>query len=199
MSGIRRATFVLSLSCLAFAATADDRTRIVNEGGIRDQWTLADGVTLAVPGYPAEFEERGDNVCMAIGYAIDPKTGDTSEFTVLKQWSSGGKDPAEGYWAAYAQAGAGALAQWKFKPLPEVASPKRTVTVATMTFNGKKQMDPVALRAKCAISDLAATLQKANNDNLKDRNRIRRDLEQSLRNQNATKAMNQNPGLSSGK
>ena len=61
-----------SLCAVAAVAHAEDRVRIVNEGGIRDQWMLADGVKLAAPGYPAAFAERGDNVCVAIGYAIRP-------------------------------------------------------------------------------------------------------------------------------
>ena len=196
MSRIRHATLVLSLCCIATAAVAADRNRIVNEGGIRDEWMLADGVTLAVPGYPAEFKDRADNVCVAIGYAIDPRTGNTGDFTVLKQWSSAGAEPVDGYFSAYATSAAGALSQWKFKPRPEVSKPQRTVTVATMTFTGKDRMDPAVLRSNCAIADLATAIQSANNDNLKNKNRLRRDMEQSLRNANAAQSMISNPGQS---
>jgi hypothetical protein len=192
MSRIRRTTLVLSLCCIASAAAAD-RNRIVNEGGIRDQWMLADGVALAVPGYPAEFKERADNVCVAIGYSIDPRTGNTGDFILLKQWSSAGAEPEKGYFDAYAASAAGALAQWKFKPRPEVSKPQRTITVATMTFTGKEKMDPAMLRANCAVSDLATAIQSANNDNLKNRNRLRRDMEQTLRNANAAQSLINNP------
>jgi hypothetical protein len=191
----RRTALVLSLCCIAAGAVAADRTRIVNEGGIRDQWMLADGVTLAAPGYPAEFKERGDNVCVAIGYAIDPK-GNTSDFTLLKQWSSAGSnEPEKGYFSSYAAAGVGALSQWKFKPRPEVETPQRTVTVATLTFTGKQKMDPAALRANCHISDLAGAIQQAANENVNN-GRLRRDMERNARNYNASGSMVQNPGVS---
>lgn len=153
------------LSLVAGPVLAAEKVSIVNEGGIRDQWMLADGVQLAAPGYPAAFAERGDSVCVAIGYAIKPD-GTTSDFALLKNWnsSSGEKEPAPGYWDAFTQAGAGALAQWKFKPRPEVAEPKATYTVATMHFMGKTPEDAAALRAHCAISDLAALIEKNNRD-----------------------------------
>ena len=196
MSRFRRTILLLSLCCVATAAVAAERNRIVNEGGIRDEWMLADGVTLAVPGYPAEFKERADNVCVAIGYSIDPRTGNTGDFTLLKQWSSAGGEPPKGYFDAYAASAAGALSQWKFKPRPEVSKPQRTITVATMTFTGRDRMDPAMLRANCAINDLAAAIQSANNDNLKNKNRLRRDMEQTLRNANAAQSMINNPGQS---
>jgi len=189
----RRTALVLSLCCIAAGALAANRSRVVNEGGIRDQWMLADGVTLAVPGYPAEFKERGDNVCVAIGYSIDPK-GNTGDFTLLKQWSSAGpNEPEKGYYSTYAAAGVGALSQWKFKPRPEVEAPQRTVTVATLTFTGKEKMDPAVLRANCKISDLAGELQRAANENVKN-GRLRRDIENSGRNYNASGSMVNNPG-----
>ena len=73
-----------SLCALAAVAQAEDRVRIVNEGGIRDQWMLADGIKLAAPGYPAAFAERGDNVCVALGYAIKPD-GTTSDFAAAQE------------------------------------------------------------------------------------------------------------------
>lgn len=145
----------------ATAGMAKDRVRVVNEGGIRDAWMLADGVKLAAPGYPAAFVERGDNVCMAIGYSIEPD-GSTSNFALLKSWNSsaGEIEPVSGFWDGFTQAGAHALSQWKFKPRPEVTSPQPTYTVATMHFMGKEAMDPIALRGHCAIEDLSAFLQE---------------------------------------
>ncbi len=140
---------------------AENRLRISNEGDIRERWMLADGVKLAAPGYPAKFAERGDNVCVAVGYAIQPD-GTTSDFSLLKSWSSstGEEEPSEGFWDAFAQASAGALSQWKFKPRPEVTAPDTTYTVATMQFMGKQATDGAALRAHCSIPDLAALIQK---------------------------------------
>ena len=183
-----------SLCALAAAAQAADRVRIVNEGGIRDQWMLADGIKLAAPGYPSAFAERGDNVCVAIGYAIKPD-GTTSDFTLLKNWSSstGDKEPVTGFWDAFAQAGAGALAQWKFKPRPEVATPHPTYTVATMHFMGREATDAGVLRSHCSISDLAA-LVKHDRSIWEDpeNSRSRRDLERARRAVSGTGSMVEN-------
>lgn len=185
-----------SLCALAAVAQAEDRARIVNEGGIRDQWMLADGVKLAAPGYPSAFAERGDNVCVAMGYAIKPD-GTTSDFTLLKNWTSstGDKEPVEGFWDAFAQAGAGALAQWKFKPRPEVAKPEPTYTVATMHFMGKEATDAGMLRSHCSISDLAALVEKHRQfgDEDPENSRARRDLERARRGVSGTGSMVENP------
>lgn len=157
---ILRPLFALSLSMLACAAIAEQRPRVADEGAIRDEWMLAEGVQLAAPGYPAKYKDRGDSVCVAIGYSIDPKTGQTGELTLLKKWTSAGKsEPEKGYFDAYIASASAALSQWKFQPRPEVTAPRRTVTVATMTFNGKDGTPPAALRANCAIKNLAAFLQ----------------------------------------
>lgn len=188
----------LSLSALAAVAQAGDRPRIVNEGGIRDQWTLADGVKLAAPGYPAAFAERGDNVCVALGYAIQPD-GTTSDFTLLKQWgsSTGEEEPQAGFWDAFAQAGAGALSQWRFKPRPEVDSPKPTFTVATLHFMGKQAGDVNELRSHCRVDDLAALLKRKNEESPVN-SRLRRDVERSARTNGGTTSMVENPANAAG-
>lgn len=154
----------IAAACLAVFAidgVAADRVRMVNEGGIRDEWMLADGVKLVAPGYPAAFAERGDNVCVAMGYAIKPD-GTTSDFVMLKAWTSSTQEeePVAGFWDAFSQVSAGALSQWKFKPRPEVSKPQPTFTVATMNFIGKEATDPAGLRSRCAISDLAAFVEQ---------------------------------------
>ncbi len=150
----------------AAAGLAADKIRVVNEGGIRDEWMLADGVKLVAPGYPSQYTERGDSVCVAMGYSIKPD-GTTSDFSVVKAWNSAAQDkePVPGYWDAFSQASAQALSQWKFKPRPEIAEPKPTYTVATMTFMGKDGSDPTGLRSKCGIADLADLVQQQKSSN----------------------------------
>lgn len=144
-------------------ATAAERYKIANEGTIGKDWALADGVKLSVPGYPAALAERGDNVCVALGYAINPD-GTTSDFSVLKSWSSGvgtgDKEPANGYWDAFVQASANAVSQWRFKSREPGTTPRATYTVTTVSFNGKQAMDPASLRNQCAIGDLASIMQE---------------------------------------
>ncbi|UHQ20890.1 hypothetical protein LVB87_07075 [Lysobacter sp. KIS68-7] len=190
----RSALVALSLCCLALGAHAADRSRVVNEGGIRDQWMLADGVKLAAPGFTPEMKDAGNSVCVAIGYSISPE-GKTGDFTVLRTWTSQqGKIP-EGYYDQYTASAAGALSQWAFKPRPEVEKAQRTVTVATMTFVGKDAMDRSALASNCKIADLAAALQEAGHKNV-DRDQLRRELERSNRASTANNSMISNPAQS---
>lgn len=192
---MRRAMFAKSLllSALAVAGTAAaaDKVRIANEGAIRDQWMLADGIKLAAPGYPAEFVDRGDNVCLALGYAIG-KDGATSDFSIVKSWTSSQAPVPAGYWETFAQAGASALSQWRFKPRPEVDQPQTTYTVATLQFMGKQAMDGAALRANCKVEDLAAEIA---NPKAVGRNneRIRQELERYIRATQSTQRMNPVP------
>ena len=150
------------LLAISGVAVAGDQYKLANEGTIGADWALADGIKLAVPGYPAALAERGDNVCLALGYAIN-RDGTTSDFSVLKSWSSAaadGKEPANGYWDTFAQAGAHAVTQWKFKPRAPEAEPRATYTVTTISFSGKPAMDAASLRSQCAISDLTAFMQE---------------------------------------
>lgn len=152
-------------SVVAFAQTAG-RAVVVEEGGIRDAWMLADGAKLATPSYPAAFAKGpARDVCLGLGYEIAPD-GSTGKFRVLKQWNSetAEDEPVEGFWAEFAQTGADALAQWKFKPRPEVTEAKPTFTVATLTWQTQKDTDPAALRAQCRIEDLIAHLKQIDQD-----------------------------------
>ena len=162
----RTFALVSMLCCGVTVAHAADEARVVNEGGIRDAWMLADGAKLATPSYPAAFAHGpARDVCLALGYEIAPD-GSTGKFRVLKQWNSDTEEnePVDGFWAEFAQTGADALAQWKFKPRPEVTAPQPTFTVATLTWQTRKETDPAALRAHCKIDDLVAHLKKVDQD-----------------------------------
>ena len=139
--------------------TATDAA-IANEGAIGDRWMLAEGATLATPAYPPQMAARGDDVCLALGYQINPD-GSTSDFAVLKQWNSTGGDeqPAPGYWQAFAEAGADALSQWRFQPRPGKASLQPTYTVATLAFTGANG-EGGNIRSHCQVDDLAGLLQE---------------------------------------
>ena len=182
---MRIATLVTGvvMAAVALPGMAGEKVRIVNEGGIKDQWMLAEGVKLAAPGYPAALIERGHNVCIALGYAIKPD-GTTSDFSIVKSWSSAGQEQPDEYWDAFAQASAGAVSQWAFAPRPEVAEPQPTYTVATMQFMSRHAMDGAELRSHCRVDDLAAELQRNARNNPMN-SQIRRDLEQADRNRSA--------------
>ena len=171
---------ILALSALLLPpCLAEKPIRIADEGTIRDQWQLADGAQIAAPGYPSEFVSRANSVCVALGYLINPD-GNTSDFTLLKQWNgeSAEEEPVPGYWDAFGKASAAAVGQWRFKPRPEVASPTPTYTVATLVFNGKHG-NPQETRDHCKIPDLRGLILKTQADSA--RNGINRALMERLR------------------
>lgn len=184
MSRLLNTMVFASLFLAALGVHAEEKVRIANEGGIRDAWMLAPGASLAAPGYPASFVERGDNVCVAMGYRIKPD-GSTSDFSLLRAWSSssGENEPVEGYWDAFSTASAMALQQWRFASRPEVKTPRAVDTVATMTFMGKQAEDPAGLRARCKIDDLDAFLEQVRVDMSKRGDMNRRQLERSYQQQ----------------
>ncbi|NUS59772.1 MAG: hypothetical protein HOQ01_02375 [Lysobacter sp.] len=149
------ALLALCIAGPALAAEAEPKVDIANEGGIRDKWMLADGAKLAAPAYPEGFANAQRDVCLALGYQINPD-GTTSGYRVLKQWNSetAGDEPVDGFWNSFANAGADALRQWKFQKRPEVASAAPVFTVATLTWQTRKDTNPATLRAQCKIGDL---------------------------------------------
>jgi hypothetical protein len=170
---------VLALAASAStAALAQEKQRIANEGTIGDKWMLAENVPLATAAYPPSLAARGGNACIALGYLIG-KDGTTSDFAVLKQWSSESdeKEPIEGYWQAFAQAGADAVSQWRFKARPGVGVVIPTYTVATLGFQGKQDTDPAALRGHCQIKDLADQLERVKSKRFERGDSIKQDME----------------------
>jgi hypothetical protein len=169
--------------------------RIANEGTIGDKWMLDDGVKLATPEYPAAFADEGADVCVAIGYRIRPD-GTTGDMAVLKQWNSekGEAEPQAGFWQAFAESGASALGQWRFKPRPEVGSPRPTYTVATMSFKGSKGSSDPNFSSHCRITDLAAVVQQRKSDAYSRRSREKHDLERANQTGLSRGAMNEQPG-----
>ena len=156
-----RALFALLMALSCAPAVAADMIRVVNEGGIRDEWTLPAGYKLALPAYPAEHAGQQADACVAIGYLINPD-GSTSDFALLKSWTSANvpNRSSQEYWSAFAQASAQALSQWRFQPRPEVQAARPVYTVATLLFAAQTPQ----LRGHCAIPDLAARLRELRRD-----------------------------------
>ena len=149
-------------SCMA-AAGAAEAVKVVPEGGLAKDWVVQPGNELAAPGYPGTFADRGDDVCVAIGYRVQPD-GTTSDYVMLGGWNSSRRyqQPATGYWDAYSQAGAAALSQWRFAPKPgdDMDSNAAVDTVAVMTFRGESSTRTTSdVRAKCAVPSLVARMQ----------------------------------------
>ena len=149
-------------SCMA-AAGAAEPVKVVPEGGLAKDWIVQPGNELAAPGYPGTFADRGDDVCVAIGYRVQAD-GTTSDYVMLGGWNSSRRyqQPATGYWDAYSQAGAAALSQWRFAPKPGdgMESNAAVDTVAVMTFRGESSTRTTSdVRAKCAVPSLVARMQ----------------------------------------
>lgn len=140
----------------AFAA---EPIRVANEGAIKSAWTLPTGAKLAAPAYPAQFADSAPDVCVSIGYLINAD-GSTSDFALLKAWNSeaGEREPVPGFWAAFAQASAAALQQWRFQPVPELDRPIPLYTVATMSFGSQGALAAPESRRRCSIPNLARHL-----------------------------------------
>lgn len=159
----RTGMWVVGLGCLLAAAqaSAGERIKVKDEGGIRDAWNLAPGTQLVVPPYPPEHAANKADVCVAVGYLIG-KDGTTSEFSMLKSWAS--TKPAgdgDAYWGTFARYASAALSQWRFAPKPEVADPKPVYTVATFVFSDRPTAE---LRGNCAIPSLQMHLLELRND-----------------------------------
>lgn len=149
----------LALVLAGTSAWTVEPVRVANEGGIKNAWTLPAGAKLPTPAYPPQFADRALEVCVGIGYLLNAD-GSTSHYALLKSWNSesGEREPASGFWAAFAQASAAALQQWRFQPRPEVKRPVPVYTVATMLFGKQGATITPELRQRCAIPNLARHL-----------------------------------------
>lgn len=155
------AALAAALSGLPLAAMAGDGpVRVVREGGLASEWIVRPGTVLAAPGSPAQFASRGEDVCVAVGYRVQPD-GTTSDPVVLRSWNSRtrGEEPETGYWNAYSRAAAGALAEWRFAPRDGVDR-EAVDTVAIMTFRGHGASTP-DLAKRCTVPNLVAAMQYA--------------------------------------
>lgn len=181
----------LALSAFASPAFAQSAAeRVADEGTIGDKWMLADSTApLAQAAYPAHLAARGDSVCVAVGYLIG-KDGATSDFKLLKGWNSakGEIEPDAGYWQAFADSGAEAIAQWKFKARPGVADPVPTRTVATIGFQGTDGTQPAAVRGHCKIAGLAGYMAKMESDRTRDDDINKHALDKAMQSQRRAEA-----------
>lgn len=154
------------LACLLLAlpapGLAQERIKVVNEGGIRDAWTLAPGTQLAAPPYPASLAADPAEACVGIGYLLNPD-GTTSDFALVRAWSADAPSGAEkeAYWRQFAEVSAAALSTWRFQPRPEAGKPEPVYTVATFLFATK---DAQALRKRCSVANLANRIQELRED-----------------------------------
>lgn len=154
---------LLALCVVALGAVAAEPVRIVPEGGLASDWQMQAGSSLAAPGYPQALVDRGDDVCVALGYRVQPD-GSTSDFVMLGGWNSsrrGGREPVANYWNSFARAGVAAVSQWQFAPRADASRADAAVdTVAVLSFRGDGSgRTAEEVRSHCATPDLVARMQ----------------------------------------
>lgn len=181
-TALAAATLASAAAIAGDSPVRTDYERIANEGTIGDKWMLVPGTTLPASVYPAHLAATGGTACIALGYLIG-RDGKPSEFAVLKQWSSlGDTEPVDGYWSAFAQAGADAVSQWRFQPRPG-ATPVPTYTVATLGFASGKGEDGSVAGQHCRIPQLRDHLAQMQAEYQRSNNIIRQHLEHERRRQ----------------
>ncbi|MEO5963781.1 MAG: hypothetical protein ABIP87_10170 [Thermomonas sp.] len=152
---------ILLIALSSHPAQAQEKVRIANEGDIRNAWMLPPGSKLPVPGYPAGYSDDQAEVCVAVGYLINPD-GHTSDFALLKSWSA--QEPSQGgdrYWGEFARGASAALSQWRFIPKPEVGVPRPVYTVATFVFASPNLLES---SKRCAIPNLSQRIVELRQD-----------------------------------
>lgn len=148
-----RTLILAAMIAAALPALAADKILIADEGKL-DQWTLVPGTQL-MPPYPEEYASKPEEVCLVVGYLVNAD-GTTSDFSLLKSWTSGSNARTRNkFWADFADMASRALAQWHYAPKAG-ASAAPVYTAATFVFGTPQAA--AATRENCAISDLTKRL-----------------------------------------
>jgi hypothetical protein len=144
-----RALFMVALAAVALPAVASDKIRIVDEGKLGTQWSLVPGTQL-MPPYPDAYAQDPEEVCMVVGYMIG-QDGHTSDFSLLKSWTSGSNSRARSkFWAEFGDLAARAIAQWRYAPASGAGVPVYTAT--TFVFGSPGSVADT--RSHCEVADL---------------------------------------------
>lgn len=144
-----RTLLLAALVAIALPAVAADKIRIVDEGKIGTEWTLVPGTRL-MPPYPEAYAKDPEEVCMVVGYMIGAD-GHTSDFSLLKSWTSGSNSRARNqFWAEFGDLASRAIAQWRYAPASPAAAPVYTAT--TFVFGSPQNVADT--KAHCEVADL---------------------------------------------
>ncbi|MGY4516975.1 energy transducer TonB [Lysobacter sp. HA18] len=116
---------------------------------LTNYWSPASGLTPVT--YPPDLASRGTTGCVTLAYTIG-SDGRTSDFHTLDADASVRSPLAKRQVIErFAQAAAGAVAQWQFAPVGERMP---TITATTVQFDGKAANSPDA----CKDGDIALAL-----------------------------------------
>ena len=148
-----RTMIIAALAAAALPAMAADRIRIADEGKIGAEWSLVPATQL-MPPYPEAYAKDAEEVCLVVGYLVNAD-GTTSDFSLLKSWTSGSNSRArKDFWAEFADMSSRALAQWRYAP--KDASAKPVYTAATFVFGTPD--NAADTKTHCEVSDLTTRL-----------------------------------------
>lgn len=139
---------VLVAASTAYAQEATEPA-VVAPDRLATYWTPA--ASLAPATYPADLVSRGTTGCVTLAYTIGAD-GQTSDFHTLDADASARSPIARRQVIErFAQAAAGAVAQWRFTPTGEA---RPTITATTIQFDGNATSTPDA----CKDGQLALAL-----------------------------------------
>jgi hypothetical protein len=186
------AVLASSVSMLAWAepkAKKDD-VDIVSEGGIGARWDAAKDARFLAPGYPEALKDSGASVCVCIGYLLGD-SGQPESLTLLKSHADSldGKALSETETELFIQSAASVMSQWKFVPKANVERVTPTFTSATFTFSAAQGAARAALKAKCAISNLAEYISELGEEKAKIAENIRARAAQQMRDRQTQRRM----------
>jgi hypothetical protein len=150
----KRMFLLAALAAFVLPASAADKIRIADEGEIGPQWTLVPGTQL-LPPYPDAYARDPEEVCLVVGYLVNAD-GRTSDFALLKSWTSGTNSRARtDFWEEFGDLASRAVAQWRYAPAGTAAA-EPVYTAATFVFGTRGAVADT--RARCSIPDLGTRL-----------------------------------------
>jgi hypothetical protein len=136
------------------AAAAANKIAVADESKLAEHWSLVPGTQL-MPPYPEAYAKDPEQVCMVVGYLVNPD-GHTSDFALLKSWTSGSNSRSRNeFWAEFADLASRAVAQWRYAP-KDAGSKAPVYTAATFVFGDPKAA--LDTQSHCAVPDLGARI-----------------------------------------
>lgn len=146
---------------LATAAFAADKVRVADTDVAAKEWAPAGGKALVAAPYPA-IADKSRDICVSLGYQIN-KDGTTSDFGVLRVWSSENPtvDGSPDALQPFVQSAAAAVSMWKFEPTPEASKNRVLYTSAPIAFVGSKGTPADEVRQRCQVGDLREFIAQA--------------------------------------
>ena len=158
------ARFILASAAtfaVAAGAFAADKIRIVDTDVAAKEWVPLAGKPLVAAPYPA-LADKSRDVCVNLGYLIN-KDGSTSDFGVLRVWSSENPavDASPKALQPFVQSAAAAASMWKFEVTPGANKDRVVYTSAPIAFVGAKGTPAAEVRQRCQVVDLRKFIAQA--------------------------------------